>query len=81
MARDDWIYNTGNKKESRTYDFQKFKTIKSFASEIYNVVITLNNAFEEQTNLKMRLITLTNILNQKTKMKKQEKNTNLWKHR
>ena len=81
MARDDWIYNTGNKKESRTYDFQKFKTIRSFASEIYNVVITLNNAFEEQTNLKMRLITLTNILNQKTKMKKQEKNTNLWKHR
>ena len=80
MARDDWIYNTGNKKESRTYDFQKFKTIRSFASEIYNV-ITLNNAFEEQTNLKMRLITLTNILNQKTKMKKQEKNTNLWKHR
>ena len=80
MARDDWIYNTGNKKESRTYDFQKFKTIRSFASEIYNVVITLNNAFEEQTNLKMRLITLTNILNQKTKMKKQEKNTNLWKH-
>ena len=43
----NWIYNTGNKKERKTYDFQKFKTIRSFGSEISNI-IRLTDASEEQ---------------------------------
>ena len=30
LNRDNLIYETGNKKNSKTYDFQKFKTIRSF---------------------------------------------------
>ena len=30
LNRDNLIYKTGNKKKSKTYDFQKFKTIRSF---------------------------------------------------
>ena len=29
VNRDDLIYKTGNKKKNETYDFQKFKTIRS----------------------------------------------------
>ena len=36
MDRDDLIYKTGNKKKDKTYDFQKFKTIRSFGREIDN---------------------------------------------
>ena len=31
IDRDDLIYKTGNNKKKKTFDFQKFKTIKSFA--------------------------------------------------
>ena len=30
IDRNDLIYETGNKKKDKTYDFQKFKTIRSF---------------------------------------------------
>ena len=50
--RDDLIYKTGNKRKSKTCDFQKFKTMRSFGREIYNGAITLNDTFEEQIYLK-----------------------------
>ena len=52
MNRDDLIYKRGNKKKSKIYDFQKFKTIRSFGREIYSSIITLNDTLEEQINLK-----------------------------
>ena len=33
-------------------DFQKFKKIRSSRREIYNAIITLSDAFEEQIKLK-----------------------------
>ena len=36
LNKDDLSYKTGNKKENKTYDFQKFKTITSLGREIYN---------------------------------------------
>ena len=33
------------------YNFQRFETIKSFAKNVFNVKITLNNADEDQSNL------------------------------
>ena len=41
------MYETGNKKRDKTYDFQKFKTIKYFRRKIYNGEPTLEYAFEE----------------------------------
>ena len=32
---------------SKTYDFQKFKTVRSCGREIYNGVITLNDVLQE----------------------------------
>ena len=52
MNRDYLIYKRGNKKKSKIYDFQKFKTIRSFGREIYGSIITLNDTLEEQINLK-----------------------------
>ena len=52
MNRDDLIYKRGNKKKIKIYDFQKFKTIRSFEREIYSSIITLNDTLEEQINLK-----------------------------
>ena len=37
------------------YDFHNFKTIRSFAREIYSEVYILNNVFEEQINLKQEI--------------------------
>ena len=42
INKDDLIYKAGNKKENKTYDFPKFKTIRR---KTYNGVITLNDAF------------------------------------
>ena len=33
INRDDFSLKTGNNKKSKTYDFQKFKTIRSFGRE------------------------------------------------
>ena len=48
INRYDLIYKTGDKERDKTYNFQKFKTIKSFGREIYNDELTLEHAFEEQ---------------------------------
>ena len=52
VNRDVLIYKTGNKEKDKTYHFQKFKTINSFGREIYNGEIILEDALEEQINLK-----------------------------
>ena len=46
------ICKTCNKKNSRTYEFWNFKTIRCFGREIYSCIITLNDGFEGQMNLK-----------------------------
>ena len=45
------IYKKCNKTDKK-YSFRKFKTIRYFGSEVYNGITTLNDAFEEQINLK-----------------------------
>ena len=52
ISRNDLIYKTGNKNRDKTYDFQKLKTTRSFGKEIYRGIVTLDNALEEQVNLK-----------------------------
>ena len=52
INRDDLIYRTDIKNKDKTYDFQKFKTIRSFGREIYSGIITLHDVLEEQINLK-----------------------------
>ena len=54
---------------SKIYNFQKFKAIRSFGRDIYNDFITLNDAFEEQINLKNE----TDHFNENTKPKKLKK--------
>ena len=48
VNRDYLFYKTGKKKKSKTYYLQKFKTIISFGTEIYNSDFELNDAFKEQ---------------------------------
>ena len=50
--RDDLIYKIGNKKNNKTYHFQKYKTIRSFRIEIYNNDLSLDDALELQTRLR-----------------------------
>ena len=52
IDRNDLIYKTFNTKKDETYDFQKFKTIKSLTREIYNNDLSLNDALEQQIRLK-----------------------------
>ena len=52
LNRDDLIDKTGNKKKDQTYDFQKFKTIRSFGREIYNNDLSLDDALERKIRLK-----------------------------
>ena len=51
INKDKLIHKTDNKKKDETY-FQKSKTILSFGREIYSGILTLNDALEEQINLK-----------------------------
>ena len=48
LIRNDLIYKTGNKKKSKTFDFQKFKTIRSFARELYNNDLSLDDALKQK---------------------------------
>ena len=52
LIRNDLIYKTGNKKKSKTFDFQKFKTIRSFARELYNNDLSLDDALKQKIKLK-----------------------------
>ena len=44
LDRNDLIYKAGNKKTDKTYDFKKFKIIRSFGGEIYNNDLSLDEA-------------------------------------
>ena len=48
INRDDLIYIKDKKKNSKTCDFNKFETIRSFGREICNCFIMLVDAFEQQ---------------------------------
>ena len=48
LNRDNSIYKTDNKKKDEIYDFQKFKTIRSFGTKIYNNDLSLDDALELQ---------------------------------
>ena len=52
LKRNDLIYKTSNRKKDKTYNFQKFKTIRSFRGEIYNSDLPLDDALEQKTRLK-----------------------------
>ena len=42
-------------KEGKVYDFQKFKTVRSFGREVYNDNLALDDAFDEQVTLKDKI--------------------------
>ena len=69
----DLIYQTGNKKKDRTYDFQKFKTIRFFGRGIYKNHFSLDDALEQQIILKYDIDILKNLSNQKNHSKKKKK--------
>ena len=52
LDRNDLTYKTGNKRKNKTWDFGKFKTIRSFGREIYNNDLSLNDTSEQQIRLK-----------------------------
>ena len=52
LDRNDLSYKTGNKKNSKTYGLQKFKTIRSIGREIYSNDLYLDNALEQKIRLK-----------------------------
>ena len=74
LNRDNLISKTGNYKKDKTYDFQKFKTTRSFRREIYNNDLSLDDALELQIRLKDDIDIFKNLQNQKTKSEKK-----LWK--
>ena len=73
LNRNDLIYQTGNKKKDRTYDFQKFKTIRFFGRGIYKNNFSLDDALEQQIILKYDIDILKNLSNQKNHSKKKKK--------
>ena len=52
LGRNDLIYKTSNIEKDKTFDFQKFKTIKYFGIEIYNNDLSLDDALEQQIRSK-----------------------------
>ena len=52
LDRNDLSYKTGNKKNSKTYGLQKFKTIRYIGREIYSNDLYLDNALEQKIRLK-----------------------------
>ena len=52
LDKNDLIYQTGNRKKDKTFDFQKFKTIRSFGREIYNNDLSLNDVIEQKNKIK-----------------------------
>ena len=41
------IYKTGNMKKDKAYEFQEFKTIRSFEKEIYNDKLSLDDTLKK----------------------------------
>ena len=70
---DNLIYKTGNKKKDKTYDFQKFKTIRSFGREIYNNELLLDDVLELQISLKNDIDIFKESTEPKESVKKEKK--------
>ena len=62
INKTNFIYIIKEKGKSKTFDLKKFKTI----TEIYSGVIAPNDMFEEQIILKIRVMILIKITNEKT---------------
>ena len=73
VNRDDLIYKTGNEKNDKTYDFQNFKTIRSFGRKIYNNYLLLDDALEKQIRLKDDIDTFKESTKQKESIKKEKR--------
>ena len=52
IDRNDLTYKIGNKKKDISYNFQKFKTIRTFTREIYSNDLSLDNALEQKKQQK-----------------------------
>ena len=76
--RDYLIYKTGNKKGLK-HDFQKFKIVRSFKTEIYSGITMLNDVLEEQINLRDEINTFKVSKKPRNPDKRLKKN-NFWKH-
>ena len=61
------------KKNIRTYDFQNFQTIRTFARDIYNGEISLEEANADQEKLLDEIILFNKKTKPKSEIKKQEK--------
>ena len=70
------IYKTGNKKKDKTYDFQKFKTIRFFWREIYNNDLSLDDALEQQIISKDDVEIFLKSTKPKESLKKEKKSIN-----
>ena len=70
LNRYDLIYKTGMViKLDKTYDFRKFKTIRSIGRKIYKRDLSLDGALEQQIRLKYDI----NIFKESTKRKESVK--------
>ena len=49
------MHKAGNKKKDKTYDSQKFNTIRSFRRKIYSSIITTDDSLVEQITLKAEI--------------------------
>ena len=76
LNRDNLIYKTGNKKKDKTYDFQKFKTIRFFWREIYNNDLSLDDALEQQIISKDDVEIFLKSTKPKESLKKEKKSIN-----
>ena len=74
--RDELIYKTGNDKRDKTYDFQKFKVIKSSGREIYDNDSSLDDAIEEQMRFKDDIHIFKESAKPKESVKKRKKRIN-----
>ena len=52
LNRDNLVYKTSDQKKSKTYDFQKFKTVRYFRRGIYNNDLSPEDALKLQIRLK-----------------------------
>ena len=62
----------------KTYDFQKFKTIKPFGREIDNDQLTLEDVLEDRINLKNEIDKFKEFTKPQNPDKKEKKSTDFW---
>ena len=79
INRDNLIYRLGDKKKDKRYDFQKFKTIRSFGIEICNDELALEDPLEEQVEIKNEIDKFKESMKQKA-LDKQEKKSLTFKN-